>query len=248
MRMVTADLPEVPRYFSMDVALNRAGAAPLAEKPLPPALGSQAVRELADEGAQVLDVRTSAEFGAGHVPGSINVALGGQFASWSGTLLDPARPMVVVADEEGRVREAVTRLARVGLENVAGYLDGGLPAWYRAGLPVSDLPQIAVDELRDRLREGGGLQVLDVRRPGEYAAGHVPGAQSRPLDRLESEVRTLDPARPTAVICAGGYRSSAATSILRRHGFRDLVNVVGGTSAWVAAGYEVEKPAAPAAV
>ena len=245
-RMVTADLPEVPRYFSMDVALNRAGAAALAEKPLPTALSPEAVRRLAGEGAQVLDVRASADFGAGHVPGSTNVGLGGQFASWAGTLLDPARSLVVVADDEARVREAVIRLARVGLENVAGYLDGGIAAWDRAGLPVAELPQIAVDELKDRLREGGGLQVVDVRRPGEYAAGHVPGAASRPLDHLESDARTLDPARPTAVICAGGYRSSAATSILRRHGFRDLVNVVGGTSAWVAAGYDVEKPAAPA--
>ncbi len=247
-RMVTADLPEVPRYFPMDVALNRAGAAPLAERPMPAALAPEEVRRLAGEGAQVLDVRTSGDFGAGHVPGAIHIGLGGQFASWSGTLLDPARPIVIVADDEARVREAAMRLARVGLEKVAGYLDGGLAAWDRAGLPLSDVPQIAVAELRDRLREDGALQIVDVRRPGEYAAGHVPGAASRPLDRLESEVRGLDPSRPTAVICAGGYRSSAATSLLRRHGFRDLVNVVGGTSAWVAAGYEVETPAAPAAV
>jgi glyoxylase-like metal-dependent hydrolase (beta-lactamase superfamily II) len=245
--MMTADLPEQPRYFAMDVEMNRAGAPALAERPLPPALAPGAVRRLAAEGAQVLDVRTSGDFGAGHVPGSINIGLGGQFASWSGTLLDPARPIVVVADEEARVREAVLRLARVGLENVAGYLDGGLAAWDGAGLPVSEVPQVPVGELRQRLRSGG-LQVVDVRRPGEYAAGHVPGAVSRPLDRLESALRGLDPARPTAVICAGGYRSSAATSLLRRHGFRDLSNVVGGTAAWVAAGYEVETPAPPAAV
>ncbi len=247
-RMVTADLPEVPRYFPMDVALNREGALPLAERPTPAALAPEAVRRLAGEGAQVLDVRASGDFGAGHVAGAIHVGLGGQFASWSGTLLDPARPIVIVADDEARVREAALRLARVGLENVAGYLDGGVAAWHRAGLPLSDVPQIAVGDLRERLDEGGALQVVDVRRPGEYAAGHVPGAASRPLDRLESEVRSLDPSRPTAVICAGGYRSSAATSVLRRHGFRDLVNVVGGTSAWVAAGYEVETPSAPAVV
>jgi glyoxylase-like metal-dependent hydrolase (beta-lactamase superfamily II)/rhodanese-related sulfurtransferase len=241
-RMLTADLPEVPRYFPMDVALNRAGAAPLSERPLPPALTPEAVRRLAGEGAQVLDVRPSADFGAGHVPGSVNIGLGGQFASWSGTLLDASRPLVVVADDEALVREAVTRLARVGLENVAGYLDRGVAAWDRAGLPVADVPQIAVGELKERLGKADGLQVVDVRRPGEYAAGHVPGAGSRPLDRLESEVGSLDPARPTAVICAGGYRSSAAASLLRRHGFRDLINVIGGTSAWVAAGYEVEGP------
>jgi glyoxylase-like metal-dependent hydrolase (beta-lactamase superfamily II)/rhodanese-related sulfurtransferase len=247
-RMLTADLPEVPRYFAMDVAMNREGAAPLADRPLPPALGPEAVRRMAGEGAHVLDVRPGADFGAGHVPGSINVGLGGQFASWAGTLLDAARPIVVVADGEARVREAVMRLARVGLENVAGYLDGGLEAWHRAGLPVAEVPQIAVAELKERLDKAGpGLQVVDVRRPGEYAAGHVPGAASRPLDRLERDLGGLEPARPTAVICAGGYRSSAATSLLQRHGFGDVANVIGGTSAWVAAGYAVETPPAPAA-
>jgi hydroxyacylglutathione hydrolase len=246
--LMTADLPEVPRYFSMDVAINRAGAAPLAERTAPRPLAPDAVRQLADAGAQVLDVRTSADFGAGHVPGSVNIGLGGQFASWSGTLLDPARPVVLVADDEARVREAVMRLARVGLENVAGHLDGGLPSWHAAGLSVSEVPQIPVGELKRRLADGRGLQVVDVRRPGEYAGGHVPGAASRPLDRLEQDVHGLDPSRPTAVICAGGYRSSAATSLLRRRGFHDLANVIGGTSAWVAAGYEVETPAAAAAL
>ena len=245
-RMMTADLPEQPRYFAMDVAINREGAAPLDARPTPPALTPGAVRRMAGEGAQVLDVRASADFGAGHVPGSTHVGLGGQFASWSGTLLDAARPIVLVADDEARVREAAMRLARVGLEDVAGYLDGGIDAWRRSGQPVADVPQIAVAELKRRL-EGAGLQVVDVRRPGEYAAGHVPGAESRPLDRLEQDIDGLDASRPTAVICAGGYRSSAATSLLRRRGFRDLANVVGGTGAWVAAGYEVETPAAAAA-
>jgi glyoxylase-like metal-dependent hydrolase (beta-lactamase superfamily II) len=243
--LMTEDLPEVPRYFAMDVAINRAGAAPLAQRPLPAALAPDQVRERAAGGAQVLDVRTSGDFGAGHVPGSTHIGLGGQFASWSGTLLDPARPVVVVADDEARVREAVMRLARVGLENVDGYLEGGMAAWRGAGLPVAEVPQIPVAELKRRL--GAGLQVVDVRRPGEYTSGHVPGAASRPLDRLERDIRGLDPSRPTAVICAGGYRSSAATSLLERHGFRDLSNVVGGTSAWVAAGYDVETPVAPVA-
>jgi rhodanese-related sulfurtransferase len=100
---------------------------------------------------------------------------------------------------------------------------------------------VAVDELRARLREDPALQVLDVRRPGEYSAGHVPGALSVPLDRLGSEAEHLDAGRPTAVICAGGYRSSAAASLLQRRGFAGpLLNVVGGTSAWLAAGFEAE--------
>lgn len=246
-QMVTADLPEAPRYFSMDVVINREGAAPIADRPLPPALPAARVARASDEGAVVLDVRTAAEFGAGHVPASVNVGLGGQFASWAGTLLEATRPIVIVASDEERVREAVMRLSRVGLENVAGYLDGGVLAWERAGRPLARLPQIAVDELRARLREEPRLQVLDVRRPGEYSGGHVPRAVHVPLDRLERELDRLDRSRPTAVICAGGYRSSAACSLLQRHGFAaELYNVVGGTSAWLAAGYEAERETATA--
>jgi hydroxyacylglutathione hydrolase len=238
-KMMTADLPEVPPYFPLDVALNRQGAAPLHDRPLTPALSAEAAARLAGQGAILLDVRAAAAFGAGHVPGSLNIGLSGQFASWAGTLLKAGQPLVIVGEDESGVAEAVTRLARVGLESVAGYLDGGVAAWDRAGRPLSTLAQIAVNELRARAQEGD-LQIVDVRRPGEHAAGHVPGAISRPLDRLEKEAGTLDPARPTAVICAGGYRSSAATSLLRRHGFADLSNVVGGTSAWIAAGFAVD--------
>jgi glyoxylase-like metal-dependent hydrolase (beta-lactamase superfamily II)/rhodanese-related sulfurtransferase len=239
-QVVTADLPETPRYFSMDVALNRQGAPALAQQPLPPPLSPPQVVEAAAAGAVVLDVRASAEFGAGHVPGAVNVALSGQFASWAGTLVDPSRPLVIVAEGEERVREAVMRLARVGLERVAGFLEGGVAAWERDGHPLGRLPQIAVDELRARLSEDPRWQVLDVRRPGEYAGGHVPRAVSSPLDRLERALPDIDRTRPTAVICAGGYRSSAAASLLLKHGFGELCNVVGGTSAWLAAGYDSE--------
>src|SRR6185436_6731498 len=158
-RLMTSDLPEQPRYFAMDVAINRSGAAPLAQVPLPVALAPAEARRLSEEGAQILDVRSSGDFGAGHAPGSTNVGLGGQFASWAGTLLDPVRSIVLVADDETRVREAVMRLARVGLENVVGYVDGGISAWQRAGLPVSAVPQIPVAELKRRIEGGADLQV-----------------------------------------------------------------------------------------
>ncbi|HEY8148892.1 MAG TPA: rhodanese-like domain-containing protein [Vicinamibacteria bacterium] len=242
-RMMTADLPELPPYFAMDVEMNRGGAPPLTDHPPPPALSPEAVRKAAQAGAMLLDVRASAAYGAGHLPGSLNVGLGGQFASWAGTLVPAGRLIVVIADDEAGAHEAVVRLARVGLEAVAGYLDGGVAAWDRAGLPLVARAQITVDELAARRREVADLQVVDVRRKGEYAAGHVPGARHLPLDRLERDVARLDPLRPTAAICAGGYRSSTATSLLERHGFADLVNVIGGTSAWIAAGHEVEEGA-----
>lgn len=239
--MVTADLPEIPQYFARDVALNREGAPPLTDRPLPPALGPAEVERRAAAGACVLDVRPSSAFGTSHLAGSVNIGLGGQFASWAGSLLPASVPLLLVAEDEAGVREAVTRLARVGLENVAGYLAGGIAAWDAAGLPLSRLPQVTVDELKAQLGERPGtLQVVDVRRPGEYAAGHVPGAVSMPLDRLETDLERLDASQPTAVVCAGGYRSSAGASLLERRGFRDLRDVIGGTSAWTAAGYPTE--------
>jgi hydroxyacylglutathione hydrolase len=238
-KLMTVDLPEVPAYFPADVQKNREGAPALGDRARPPALGPAQVRALG-AGALVLDVRSAAAFGTGHVPGSINVGLSGQFASWAGTLLPADARLVIVAEDEEQVDEAALRLSRVGLENVAGYLEGGVAAWDRAGMPLATVPQITVDELRALLEENAALQVVDVRRPPEYAAGHVPRALARPLDRLDREIADLDPAKLTAVVCAGGYRSSAGTSLLQRHGFRDLRNVVGGTSAWAAAGYPTE--------
>ncbi len=241
--MMTSDLPEVPRYFSMDVQMNRQGAVPLEAIALPPALSADAFAAQAATEV-VLDVRPYAAFGAGHLPGSINIGLGGQFASWAGTLLDPGRDVLLVTAEAAEVREAVTRLARVGIEQVKGYLDGGVAAWDRAGRPVAQVAQMPVDVLRSELAEKGNrLQVVDVRRPAEYAAGHVPGALNLPLDRLAADASHLDRARETIVICAGGYRSSAGSALLRRAGFDEIVNVVGGTSAWIAAGYSTETAA-----
>jgi rhodanese-related sulfurtransferase len=151
--------------------------------------------------------------------------------------------VVIVADDDDGAGEATLRLARVGVENVAGQLAGGLAAWAATGRPVRSLAQITVDELRARLAEDASLDVLDVRRPGEQAAGHVPGARLLPLDRLGREAASLDPSRPLAVICAGGYRSSAACSLLEGRAFSRLFNVVGGTAAWTQAGFAVAQPA-----
>ena len=193
-------------------------------------------------GHLVLDVRGAAEFGAGHVPGALNVGLGGQFAIWAASLIEPGRKIIVVADGEDKVDEAVTRLARVGLETVEGFLRGGMGAWRAAGLGAGSVTQISVDDLRRRIEAGEDLQILDVRRPAEFADGHVPRALPAPLAGLqENPLESLDTARTLAVICAGGYRSSAAASLLLTRGFKEIFNVAGGTSAYVNAGYAVEK-------
>jgi rhodanese-related sulfurtransferase len=241
-RMMTTDLPEAPKYFSMDAQLNLEGAPALDRLPRPAALNPQETARLVEQGYVILDVRSSAVFGNAHIPGAINIGLAGQFASWAGSLLRPDRPIIIVADDEAGVDEAMVRLARVGIESVKGFLAGGMYAWDRARLPTASLPQMPVDELRSRINEHADLQILDVRRPAEFAAGHIPAAANVELANLEEKLADLDSSKPMAVVCAGGYRSSAAASLLLRRGFRELFNVVGGTGAWVSANYPVEVP------
>jgi glyoxylase-like metal-dependent hydrolase (beta-lactamase superfamily II)/rhodanese-related sulfurtransferase len=238
-RMMTTDLPEAPAYFSRDVAINRDGASELAELPDPAALAARDVEALQKKGAIVLDTRPAAQYGAGHVPGSLHIGLSGQFASWAGALISARAPILLVAEEEEQVREARTRLARVGIDNVAGYLAGGILEWDRAGLPLATMEQVNVEELDARLREGRAGRVVDVRRPAEWQAGHIPTAVHLPLNSLAQNVGSLEKNEPVAVICAGGFRSSIATSILEQQGFSKVTNVVGGMAAWKNANLEV---------
>jgi hydroxyacylglutathione hydrolase len=241
-KLMTTDLPEAPAYFSADAEINRVGSSALEELPQLTALSAPDVLRLAEQDAVILDVRNAETFGAGHVPGSLNVGLSGQFATWAGSLIPLAAPIVIVADEEAQVTEAQMRLARVGLENVKGYLL--MRDWRAAQMKVSVVPQVSVAELKDLIARQSNLQLVDVRRRAEFQSGHAPRAMTAPLQQLRALLPelNLDPGKPTAVICAGGFRSSAAASIMQQTGFTDLMNVIGGTSAWIDAGYDVEMP------
>lgn len=245
-QMMTMDLPPAPDYFAKDAEINRSGADPLSELPRPEPLSPERVQQLTTQadslGYTVLDVRSASEFGAGHIPGSINIGLGGQFAIWAGSLIPMHAPIVIVAESEEKVAEAQMRLARVGLENVKGYLQGGVNSWRDAGFELARVPQVTVDELHDLIDQKTDLQVIDVRRPAEYESGHIGPAKTAPLADLRQKLGGLGvvPSKKTAVVCAGGYRSSAATSILEQQGFTNLLNVTGGTGAWIKAGYPVE--------
>jgi len=243
--LMTTDLPEAPAYFSRDAEINRTGAGALTGLSRAAELPVAEVCKLAAQGSLVLDVRDAAEFGAGHVPGALNIGLGGQFASWAGSLIPITEPIVIVADSNEKVEEAQLRLARVGLENVQGYLGGGMEAWKEAGLGLGVVSQVSVAELKALIDTRPELQVIDVRRPAEYESGHAPRAVTAPLANLRALLPGLglDVTKQTALICAGGYRSSAGTSILQQLGFNNLLNVTGGTKAWIEAGYEVEIPA-----
>lgn len=219
--MMTRELAAPPRYFADDAELNRSGARPLSELTAVGRLDAQAP-EMA--GCVVVDVRDAATFGAGHLGGALNLGLSGQFASWAASLLGLETPIVIAADDRAQVDEARMRLARVGVESVRGWI--GPEAWDGR---AATLPQMTVRELA---ASRGSVQIIDVRREGEFRCAHVTDAVLRPLATLESSLDGLDPQRPTAVICRSGYRSSAAASILKTHGFHDVHNVEGGMVAW----------------
>jgi len=188
------------------------------------------LKTLLAEGGIALDVRPGEQFAIGHVPGSVNIALSGQFASWAGALLGLAARPVLIGDSPESVAEARMRLARVGLEDARGYLRGGIEAWSQAGLPLAVISQMNVEVLSDRLQ--GGMQVLDVRREPEWEAGHIAGASWWPLDNFKISPPEIDHNIPLAVHCKGGYRSMIACSLLQRAGFQNVINIVGGFDAW----------------
>ena len=237
---LTSNLPARPEYFLEDAEINRSGAGTLRELPPLPVLSPAEVATLLGENpnANVLDVRTGDEFAAGHVPGSVNIALSGQFASWAGGVLGIHSKPVLIGDTDAHIEEARLRLARVGIEELRGYLAGGMAAWRKAGLAVLKTAQISAEELSQRLRNGSWREgdVLDVRREGEWRAGHISGAQWRALDAFPHRLPAIDESRPVAVHCKSGYRSIIACSLLERAGHHNVVNVMGGFDAWHAAG------------
>jgi hydroxyacylglutathione hydrolase len=238
MAQLTANLPARPEYFLEDAEINRSGATSLTELPPLPVLSPAEVQALLRQNANVLDVRSGDEFAAGHVPGSIGIALSGQFASWAGGILGIHSKPVLIGDSDAQIEEARLRLARVGIEDLRGYLAGGMTAWRTAGLPVAETPQISAPELNQRLREGAwrALDIVDVRREGEWQAGHIAEVLCRALDTFPQALPAVDRKRPVAVHCKSGYRSLIACSLLERAGHCNVVNVIGGFDAWQAAG------------
>ena len=231
-KIVAADQPEAPAYFPKSAAKNLAGSAALADLPKPRGMSGDEIRKF--DGV-VIDVRANFEYGAGHIPNSINIGLGGQFASWAGTLIPIGAGLALVADNPTQIEEAVTRLARVGHESVIGYI---LIHNYEG--EMKSVEQLPVEEVNELAKTTNGFQFVDVRRAGEHAGGHAQRAVNIPLDKLAADFDKLDPNAPTYVICQGGYRSSIGTSILENAGFKTIYNVTGGTAAWINAGLATE--------
>ena len=231
---VTRDVPETPIYYLYSRDLNRVGPALDAERAMPPMLAPRAFAAAAERGAVILDTRPGSAFAAAHPAGALNVPLDGQYASWVGTLLKPDQPLLLVADAD-RIEEAVMRLSRVGYERVAGVLEGGVERWRAEGLPVGATAQVPVESLA-----GGSRRVLDVRRAREWESFHLAGATHVPLAQLPERLDELDRDAEWVVVCASGYRSGIASSVLQRAGFARVMGGVGGMDAYRKAGLPVE--------
>ncbi|AKH96402.1 MBL fold metallo-hydrolase [Elizabethkingia anophelis] len=226
---VTDGLTPPPGYFAMNVAMNKKGYESfdqVLEHGLKP-LSAEAFEAIADEtGALILDTRPAAEFHKGFIPQSVNIGVKGDFAPWVGAMIvDVKQPLLLVTDE-GSEEEVITRLSRVGFDNVVGYLRGGLSAWQSAGKETDSVERITPEEFAQRYTEDA--KIIDVRKEGEYAAEHIAEAYSRPLAYINTWIKDIDPKEHFFLHCAGGYRSMIAASILQARGYRNFTEVEGG--------------------
>ncbi len=233
------DLPAYPDYFRRMRGVNQAGPAVLGGVPHPPPLSPQTVRTALAGGATLIDLRPPEAFDAGHIPGAFGIPLTAAFGSWAGWVVPPDANIILVADRDDAIEDAVRQLIRVGYDRFAGYLAGGLDAW-QAAYPIASIPRIPG---RADSRAVAERQVVDVREASEWQQGHIPGALSLPLSDLREHLDRLPRDRPLLVHCAHEFRSTIADSLLERAGFR-VAHLVGGFEAWHEAGQPVHVPAA----
>lgn len=234
MEMVTEGQPPAPSYFGYDAILNRKDRELLDETKMPTAMTYEQVLEAIEGGAVLVDGRSPEEFATGHLRHAVNIGLAGRYAEFAGSVLPPDVDIVLFA-EPGQELEGKNRLARIGFDRVIGYLDGPFEVMLSHRDDVQFASRLTAKAFDERAKELADLQIVDVRNPGEVADGTVPNAIAIPVGQLPSRLRELDPAKPTVVYCAGGYRSSVAASLLRHRGFADVSDILGGFGAWSAA-------------
>ncbi len=230
-KIVTAGLNKPPAYFPENARINKEGHDMLDDvmkKALQP-LSIADFKEKAAHGAWILDTRAATVFTQGFVPDSISIGLEGRFAEWAGSLI-PLNQELVLVTEKGKEKETIVRLARVGIDNVTGYLNGGFEAWQNAGEKIDLIIDVEPEELAMDLPHDNKLEVLDVRKQTEFEGGHVRGAKNMPLDTLIDplNVAMIHEDHNLYIHCAGGYRSVIAASLLKREGYHNLRNVLGG--------------------
>ena len=229
--LVTEGQPPAPEYFLYDAVLNRQDRQLLDETAMPEALDVETFDRLVAGGAMIVDGRDPETFAAGHLAGSVNVGLNGRYAEFAGSVVPSDVDIVLVVDE-GFELEAKNRLARIGFDRVVGYLQHPLAVMAASPDRVRRASRLTAVEYEERKDSIEGLQLVDIRNPGEIALGTIDGAIELPVGQLPGRIDELDPARPTVVFCAGGYRSSVGASVLRQAGFEDVSDIIGGYGAW----------------
>lgn len=229
--LVTEGQAPAPGYFGYDADLNRRDRSLLDETDTPPHLDWDQVAAARAAGAILVDGRDPEEFGHGHLRGAVNVGLNGRYAQFAGSVV-PTDADIVLFVDPGSELEAKNRLARIGFDRVVGVVDDPYGTLRTRPEEVEIASRLTAAAFDDRRRDLDDLQVVDVRNPGEFADGTVPGATNIPVGELPNRADELDPERPTVVFCAGGYRSSVAASLLRSRGFQDVSDVLGGHGAW----------------
>jgi hydroxyacylglutathione hydrolase len=235
--------PAFPRYFARMRPLNKAGPRLLGGRvPEPRPLAIDEVRTALAGEALLIDLRPPAEHALAHVPGSVSIPSGSSFGTWLGWVVEPDRPLILLLDDPADWDDAVRQALRVGYERIEGHLRGGFAVWAEAGGPLESSGRLTVDQLAERVagQRGDVPLVIDVRQAGEYTDGHVPGAWHIAAGSLLDRLDDLPRDRPIVAMCASGYRSSVAASLLRRAGFRDVAWVASGLPAWRAQGRPVE--------
>ncbi|GAB4568478.1 MAG: MBL fold metallo-hydrolase [Anaerolineales bacterium] len=244
-QFATSDLPEQPGNHTRIKAMNRKGVKPLGEVKKQPLTIREAIPHF-QRGAGLLDTRSKEEYVKAHVPGSVHLEADSQLSNRIGFVFPPDAPMILMLEDASQYEQVIYSLARVGYENVVGFLAEGLDVWEKMGLPIAagdikDIEPTELDRLLKSCSNGDCPKVVDVREPWEYKQGHVPGAILMPLGQLASRLSELDPEHPVAVICASGNRSQSAAALFGQKGFKTVYNVVGGTGAWMRSGLEVER-------
>ncbi|HEY7530903.1 MAG TPA: rhodanese-like domain-containing protein [Gemmatimonadota bacterium] len=235
---VLSHVPPFPDYYRRMKRVNAAGAPVLEGLPGNEAVAPEPFRALLRSGYVAIDLRDQLAFGGGHVPRAFGIGAGGSLSQWAAWVVPYETPILLVTQDGHYDEDSVRALVRVGLDEVRGYLRGGMHAWVSAGLPVAETPQISPLELHRRLSGGNGLRVLDVRTDDEWEDGHIAGAVHVMGGTLPSRLDEVprDGGGPLAVVCGSGYRSTVAVSVLERAGFEHLLNVTGGMGAWHRAG------------
>jgi len=240
---LTTNMPAAPDHFSRCSAINGKGPALARGLPVLASLGpAQFQKAMKKKNTIVLDIRNYESFGGQHVPGSYHVDFGGNFATFCGWVLPPDQNILLVAASRDQAQEATLWLRRVGLDKACGYLDGGLFAWAKAGLPTNHVAQLSAEELHRTMTQGGKLSLVDVRAAGEFQTRHIQGALSIPAPDLRRQHKALDKNRPVALICSTGHRSSLGAALLKQQGFAEVCNVAGGMTGYSAAGYSEACP------